>query len=75
MLLKYFVLSAKFLSAVGASRHSALKGNCPVLHIHILALSTDNPPHNILELYNVLVQVLLATSNMKLDIYCNKLSI
>ena len=34
---------------------------------------SDNPGHNILELYNVLVQIRVATSKMKIDIWYNKL--
>ena len=36
---------------------------------------SDNPGHNILKLYNVVVQVRFATSNTKLDIQYNKLGI
>ena len=34
-----------------------------------------NPGHNILELYNIFVQVPFTTSKTKLDIYYSKLSI
>ena len=38
-------------------------------------LFSDNPGHNILELYNVLVQVLFATSKTEPDFYYNKFCI
>ena len=53
--LKIFCLSANFRSERGPFRHPALMGNYPTLHLHILALSTKNPGHNILELHNVLL--------------------
>ena len=37
-----------------------------------MPLLNYNPGHNILELYNVLVQVRFATSKMKIDIWYNK---
>ena len=37
--------------------------------------ATYNPGHNILELYNILVQIQFTTSKRKLDIYYSKLGI
>ena len=43
--------------------------------VSFLCLVNCNPGNNILELYNILVQVWAATSKMELDIYYNKVGI
>ena len=43
------------------------------LEIERLKQKYDNPRHNVLELYNALVQIQFTTSKTKLEIYNNKI--